>query len=233
MQATGYERTLDIDRETRKNRENQIGFIAVHPRDGVFLGVEQKSGEAVFKPLSDLRAGQAIPAFFHQEQISTEACADTRILDCTAHSVRVGDMDREAAFAGEVRSPRDGTIIHTSLSGRDVYPPKASGRGVMRALSVANMKIQRATLLPVDKNRYYNAPLGKRPSGGAKGVAYTIAAVAVINAVPCSIALPFIHAAKAKVVRHESRPAVPATTATSAPAYTPSARIAALQRQTP
>jgi hypothetical protein len=196
MPSYGQAVAMQREREAYWNRRFHRGFIAVHPTDGIFLGVDRKSGEAVFTPLKDIKlSGQRIPAFYHQEYIRDGACADPRILECTAYRVRVGDHAREAAFAGEVRN-LDGSIRTAGGAGPDHYLPRKPRNDFMKAVSVAELRMRRATLLPGDKNRYYNEPLRRPP--GAASLAYSSAIAVALIAVPFAVLTAFAVAASNK-----------------------------------
>lgn len=83
------------------NKRNKIGFIAIHPQDGVFLGVDENK-TSIFKPAAELDADQMIPTFRIHDWVSSEACTDERIVECSCYLVDVADTEKQLARAGDV-----------------------------------------------------------------------------------------------------------------------------------
>src|SRR5437764_6329232 len=90
MPSIGSVVAMETAREADLNQKNGIGFIAVHPVKGVFLGVDD-AGAAVFEKIAELAPGQPIPAFLQPEWVPIEACRDSKILECSLYRVDLSE----------------------------------------------------------------------------------------------------------------------------------------------
>lgn len=149
MPSPGAAAAMQRAREAENNFNNNVGYIAVHPEKGIFLGVDRDSKETVFEAIEKLEPDQPVPVFFHFHFIPWQACPDTGILDCNAVKVAVSDRDREITRAKDIVDFENNTI-----KSREMLKPRED----FRAVSVANMKIERAITFPRNKNRYYEMP---------------------------------------------------------------------------
>lgn len=92
------------------NQEAGIGYIAVHPEHGVFLGVDEDK-KAVYQKTTDIEPSQQIPAFYGEGGASG-ASTDKSILDCTLHKVENIDKDAKTVIASNVID-ENGEILAT------------------------------------------------------------------------------------------------------------------------
>ena len=145
MPSIGAVVALQRAREANENFRDNAGYVAIHPRDGVFLGVMQ-DGTSVFQPPGDIAPGQTVPVFFEPQSIPATSCPDTRILECGIYKVRV--TDREKAE----------TSVALVLDATKRRPDFSPLPGPASLASVFVMKAGRALSLPSGKNRPYKPP---------------------------------------------------------------------------
>lgn len=84
-----------------KNMIEGIGFIAVHPEKGIFLGVDENRSP-VFSPIQSIEAEQQIPAFFDPETVTHSACKDQIIFECELVKVDNVDLDNQVVTAKNI-----------------------------------------------------------------------------------------------------------------------------------
>ena len=104
MHMLGLGSALGISFQAARNRDEATGFIAVHPFEGVFAGVDQHS-QPVFIPLEDLAGTQPVPVFFHPALVASQACSDFKILECKIYRVHVSDIKMRETSGKDIIDP--------------------------------------------------------------------------------------------------------------------------------
>lgn len=98
-----------------ENELNGIGYIAVHPDKGVFLGVDETQ-TPIFRQPSEIDSSQEIPVFFEPDKISFQATKDKSIFECTGYKVKGADMNSNTVSAadaienGQIKITQDGNF---------------------------------------------------------------------------------------------------------------------------
>ena len=140
MHMLGLAGTLSVSYQAAQNRDAQTGFIAVHPAEGVFAGVDRQD-RPVFVPLEGLVRIQPIPVFFHPALVPSQACSDSKILECRLYRVHVSNVKNQETSGKDIIDPATRTII-TKVSGDEPVTHDLSS-GFM---DKAAMKFDRALL---------------------------------------------------------------------------------------
>lgn len=94
-----------------KNEKLQVGYVAVHPEKGAFLGIDENK-QPIFKNLDSLDPKQKIPTFWNAEYFDTQGTEDPVILQCHGYLVDVSDKEKQFALAGDII--REGRIQVTA-----------------------------------------------------------------------------------------------------------------------
>ena len=104
MHMLGLSGALGISFQAACNRDEAAGFIAAHPTEGVFAGVDRQD-RPVFIPLEDLASAQPVPVFFHPALVPTQACSDFKILECKIFRVHVSNVEKRETSGKDIIDP--------------------------------------------------------------------------------------------------------------------------------
>lgn len=110
----------------RMNMEAGVGFIAVHPDKGVYLGDEGYKAP-VFRSAATLPSQQSIPVFFIPSQAQSLASADPVMLECTLYKVPVTDVkDARTNASAVLKEDKTFDVQNTKGTYPAVVPPETN-----------------------------------------------------------------------------------------------------------